>query len=85
MCENCKNLFDIKNNLPFILPCGHTLCEKCLNSLEFNNNKLECPIDSHIYDTSKERIPKNEMLIEYNKLNKVNEIIYLLFILILDI
>ena len=71
MCENCKNLFDIKNNIPFILPCGHTLCEKCLNSLEFNNNKLECPIDSHIYDTSKERIPKNEMLIEYILSNKL--------------
>ena len=71
MCENCKNLFDIKNNLPFILPCGHTLCEKCLNSLEFNNNKLECPIDSHIYETSKEKIPKNEMLIEYILSNKL--------------
>ena len=71
MCENCKNLFDIKNNIPFILPCGHTLCEKCLNSLEFNNNKLECPIDSHIYETSKEKIPKNEMLIEYILSNKL--------------
>ena len=71
MCENCKNLFDIKNNLPFILPCGHTLCEKCLNSLEFNNNKLECPIDSHIYEASKENIPKNEMLIEYILSNKL--------------
>lgn len=65
MCENCKDLFDIKNNLPYILKCGHTICERCLNSLEFNDNKMECPIDSHIYEISKEQIPKNEMLIEY--------------------
>ena len=71
MCENCKNLFDIKNNLPYILPCGHTLCEQCLNSLEFNENKMECPIDSHIYEIDKERIPKNEMLIEYMLSNKL--------------
>ena len=71
MCENCKILFDIKKNLPYILPCGHTLCERCLNSLEFNNNKIECPIDSHIYETIKENIPKNEMLIEYMLSNKL--------------
>ena len=71
MCENCKTLFDIKNNLPYILPCGHTLCEICLNSIEFNNNKIECPIDSHLYETTKEKIPKNEMLIEYMLSNKL--------------
>ena len=71
MCENCKDLFDIKNNLPYILKCGHTICERCLNSLEFNDNKMECPIDSHIYEISKEQIPKNEMLIEYMLSNKL--------------
>ena len=71
MCENCKNLFDIKNNLPYILPCGHSLCEKCLISIEYKNNKLECPIDSHIYEIEKEKIPKNEMLIEYMLNNKL--------------
>lgn len=71
MCENCKNLFDIKNNLPYILPCGHTICEKCLNTLEFNNNKMQCPIDSHIYEIEKEKIPKNEMLVEYMLSNKL--------------
>ena len=53
MCENCKNLFDIKNNLPYILPCGHTICDKCLNKLEFKESNMECPIDSHIYEITK--------------------------------
>ena len=70
MCENCNNLFDAKNNLPHILPCGHTICEKCLNSIDYKDNKLECPIDSHIYEIEKEKIPKNEMLIEYMLNNK---------------
>ena len=71
MCENCKNLFDIKNNLPYILPCGHTICDKCLNKLEFKESNMECPIDSHIYEITKEQIPKNEMLIEYMLYNRL--------------
>ena len=63
--------FDIKNNLPYILPCGHTLCDKCLSSLEFKESKIECPIDSRIYEITKEQIPKNEMLIEYMLSNKL--------------
>ena len=70
MCEDCNNLFDAKNNLPYILPCGHSLCEKCLISIEFKNNKMKCPIDEHIYEIEKEKIPKNEMLIEYMLNNK---------------
>ena len=71
MCENCKNLFDLKENLPFLIPCGHTLCQKCLDSLEFNNKKMKCPLDSNIYEIDKEKIPKNEILIEYIQTNKV--------------
>ncbi len=70
MCENCKKLFDLKENLPYLIPCGHTLCQNCLNSIEFNNNKMKCPIDSHIYEIMKEKIPKNEILIEYIQNNK---------------
>ena len=71
MCENCKNLFDIKNNLPYLIPCGHTLCEKCMNLLEFKNNKMKCPICSKIYEISKENIPKNEMVIDYIQTYKI--------------
>ena len=69
MCENCNNLFDLKNNLPYIFPCGHTLCENCLNSIEFQNKKCKCPIDSKEYEIAKEKISKNEMLIDYMKEN----------------
>ena len=69
MCENCKNLFDLKKNLPYLIPCGHTLCEECLNLLEFSKNKCKCPIDSKEFEIEKEKIPKNEMLIDYMKEN----------------
>ena len=62
MCENCKNLFDLKKNLPYLIPCGHTLCQNCINSLEFQDNKCKCPIDSKEF-----QITKNEMLIDYMK------------------
>ena len=71
MCENCKSLFDLKENLPFIIPCGHTLCQKCFDSIEFKNNKMKCPLDSNIYEINKELIPKNEMLIDYIRTNKM--------------
>ena len=70
MCDNCKNLFDINKRIPYIIPCGHTICQKCVNSLEYKNNNIKCPIDSHIYEITKEKIPKNEMLIEYIQNNK---------------
>ena len=69
MCENCKNLFDLKKNLPYLIPCGHTLCEECLGLLEFSKNKCKCPIDSKEFEIEKEKIPKNEMLIDYMKEN----------------
>ena len=70
MCENCNELFDVKTNSPYIIPCGHTICEKCLNSFDFTDNKLKCPIDSRIYEVTKEKIPKNEILIDYILSNK---------------
>ena len=71
MCENCKNLFDIKSNLPYLIPCGHTICQKCLFSLEVKNNKIKCPIDLLSYEVLKETIPKNEMLIDYIRTYKM--------------
>ena len=70
MCENCGHLFDIKKNVPYLIPCGHTICERCLNLLEFKNNKMKCPKDNRIYEIAKEKIPKNEMLLEYFLSNK---------------
>ena len=70
MCEKCQKLFDVNTNLPYLIPCGHTICEKCLNTLDFKNNKMKCPIDSHIYEVTKDKIPKNEMLIYYFQTNK---------------
>ena len=68
MCENCRNLFDIKRNLPYVIPCGHTICQRCINALEYKNNKMKCPIDYRIYEIPKEKIPKNHILIDYMKL-----------------
>jgi hypothetical protein len=69
MSDNCRSLFDINKRMPYIIPCGHTICQKCVNSLEYKNNNIKCPIDSHIYEITKEKIPKNEMLIYYIQTN----------------
>ena len=35
-CENCRNQYNDKNNLPLNLPCNHNICKSCLNK---NRNK----------------------------------------------
>ena len=69
MCEKCQTLFDIKTNLPYLFPCGHTLCPKCLKNCNHVNNSIKCPIDNLVYTKSIEDIPINEILLQFMKDN----------------
>ena len=42
-CDVCDNSFDGEARKPTLLPCYHTFCRDCLNSLQ-NDNKKQCPI-----------------------------------------
>ena len=40
-CYNCKNQYNEKNHLPFILPCNHVVCSSCLKNHK-NKNLYFC-------------------------------------------
>ncbi|KAJ8310256.1 hypothetical protein KUTeg_012121 [Tegillarca granosa] len=42
ICSECREEFDQENNIPRILFCLHTFCEKCLNQLVVRNS-IVCP------------------------------------------
>ncbi len=44
-CDNCLFVFNLDTNLPMLLPCGHTVCKKCLNSIWNRFAYIKCPFD----------------------------------------
>ena len=69
MCENCHTLFDIKTKLPYLFPCGHTFCPKCLQKCNNVKDSIKCPLDNFVYKQKIEDIPKNEILLQFMKDN----------------
>ena len=47
LCEICYLEYDINENKPYLLNCGHTLCKSCLSSIINTNyySKRKCPFD----------------------------------------
>ena len=68
-CPNC-NWFFSSNTKPYILPCFHNLCDKCINILIERKNP-KCPICSNIF-THEE---KNPFQVNFAFLNLVTKIL----------
>ena len=45
VCQCCKNKFDKKNHLPYLLKCGHFFCLKCINQYFTDKTGIVCPSD----------------------------------------
>ena len=59
-CTICFNGFDLSQNFPRILPCGHTFCSECLARLVQADSSLKCPnCNSKIQKIILEAIPRN--------------------------
>ena len=43
-CPMCLDSFNNSDSTPFIFPCGHTLCCRCVHSL-YNSDQKLCPLD----------------------------------------
>ena len=45
ICTLCKKYYNKNANKPFILECGDTLCQKCINNYRviFQKDEFECP------------------------------------------
>ena len=68
-CPNCNWYFST-NTKPYILPCFHNLCDKCINILIEQKNP-KCPICSNIF-THEE---KNPFQVNFAFLNLVTKIL----------
>jgi len=66
-CPICLKAYDIKENIPRMVPsCGHTLCTFCLSSiLSKSQNNFYCPFDKSSCQIADARnFPKNFALIQ---------------------
>ncbi len=37
-CTLCKDLFCPPHNLPYLLPCTHSICTNCINKISVTNH-----------------------------------------------
>ena len=79
MCQCCKNKFDKKNHLPYLLKCGHLFHENCV--MDIIKNYSNCPLckfemvrqlihKSSIDIINEKEAEENE---DINKVIKINE------------
>ena len=66
-CQICLEDFkETGDHVPRILPCSHTLCEKCLKQL-VRENHLECPEcrEKHRVVNEVKTFPQNKYILAY--------------------
>ena len=68
-CPNCYWYFSV-NTKPYILPCFHNLCDKCINNLIQQKNP-KCPVCSKIFTHNGE----NPFQVNFGYLNLVTKIL----------
>ena len=73
-CQVCfDNFEEAGDHVPRILPCSHTLCEKCVKDL-VRNNTLKCPEcrKKHRAENKEKSFPQNKYLLAQIQMNKSN-------------
>ena len=71
-CEICMTELNCYDHKPFILPCGHTICEIAINKL-FKDSEIQCPKDKQMFKfNSQEDIKPNYFLLSI--LEKTKEV-----------
>ena len=68
-CSNCQRVYSDDQAVPKILPCGHTYCLLCIQTLSSAGTFL-CQKDSLLYETSSEEIKTNFALLETPQRNE---------------
>jgi hypothetical protein len=61
-CEICQGLFDIYQNIPKVLACGHTICLRCIERMK-NKDIARCPFDRKILDFDDDKLMNNYYII----------------------
>lgn len=58
-CPLCSRRFQLGKNLPFVLPCGHSVCGSCLEAVRESSVKSICPLDQKPFINIENMLPKN--------------------------
>ena len=71
LCSICRYPFDDKVHIPLILPCGHTLCNICMDLIFSSEaSKWRCPEDRQPF--TKSQVRKNiELLRSMDYIRKI--------------
>ena len=71
LCQCCKFHFNSKDNLPYLLKCGHFFCSKCINQYFKDEKGINCPSDGLVAKTIKElKLLKNLIIVNDNNSDK---------------
>ncbi|OMJ91449.1 hypothetical protein SteCoe_6034 [Stentor coeruleus] len=73
ICPICAFNYENQSRLPICLPCGHTICKKCVYSLQHSLLTGCCPFDRKEYFFIDDLLPVNHALIYVDK-EKMNKI-----------
>jgi len=65
-CPVCLVQFNRAENIPKIVPCGHTICSSCLSSIFAAKKERKCPLDRKSLDAeiTVETLPTNIILLQ---------------------
>jgi len=64
-CPICSEKFNADENCPKVLSCGHTVCERCLFFIIYNN-EIQCPsCRLVVVSPSPHSLPKNHTLLSF--------------------
>lgn len=61
-CQVCSCYYDLEIHRPKSLPCGHTFCQECLQHINLEQGRLECPIDKEMCYEAPEELADNQSL-----------------------
>jgi hypothetical protein len=64
-CGNCSSIFNNQTQVPLILPCGDSLCKKCVESNFKGLSYVKCPFDNQKFFQELNNYPVNFMALEY--------------------
>ena len=74
VCQCCKSNFNNKENLPYLLKCGHFFCINCINQYFKDKSGIICPSDGLVAKSIKElKLLKNLITSNKNDINDNNE------------
>ena len=74
ICQCCKNKFDGKNNLPYLLKCGHFFCVNCIKQYFTDQTGVVCPSDGLVAKSIDELILLKNLIIDSKKQAKQSNI-----------